>query len=378
MKMNNLINYVLNIIFLFLPFLIEAQEIKNSSKRWDESIIEDANIWRNLLVGHYSADRYFNWEERKEALSKIISNNPNSKWADDASILLIGEEAIIENNIDKAITELRKIIKKYPSENTIIVGWNKQRGCLINEAWLMWAPSLVIFNEDYSIRTIYPFDKDHTISFVENEVLTYFQHLEKYPQSTKDVAQFLIANMLYYQGNIDGAIYELENICTNNSYLTNISLIDYEASQKRYGYLIEYEPPSEISPMWRVQYAAILMLVELYSKQKNISKVLELAARISNDCSSDGWNWNINKCLGDIYAKNNLIEEAIKEYDLSIHGIIENSKHLANRMKVLFEEGYLVKSKDFINWDEEAIKSQSNRISDIQYLKDQISSGIVK
>ncbi|NLD47074.1 MAG: hypothetical protein GX660_07725 [Clostridiaceae bacterium] len=288
--------------------------------------------------------------------------------------MLIGEKAIIENNIEGAIIELREIIKKYPSKNTILVNWNHEKGCLINEAWLMWAPGLVSFNEDNSIRTSFPFDKDSTISVLENEVLTYFEHINNYPQKTKDVAQYIIALILRHIGDNEGAISELENIQTKYADLSKIRANDFDAATQPYGYLIENEPPFDEFPLWRVQYAASLLLTDLYSQQNEIANVKKLSSKIVSECSPDGWYWNINKYVGDIYAKNNLKNLAIEQYDIAIDGIKNKSKKKGNRLNVLYQEGYVIKSKNFTSWEDEAIKSKSNTISEIKLLRDSLIS----
>lgn len=370
--MKNMKIFIICNFLLFFSFALQAQG--NNSNGWDKQIIEEADIWKNLLVGYIYEDRNSHWPKRKEALTRIISDYPNSKWTDDAELLLAGEKAIMEDDIEGAINELKEIIKKYPSESTIVTSWNYEKGCLISEAWLMWAPGLVSYNEDESIKTSFPFDKDSSISILENEVLTYFEHIQKYPQKTKDVAQYIIALMLRHLGKNDEAISELKNFQNTYPDLSKVKEHDFNAANRPYGYLIENEPPFDEFPIWRVQYAASLLLIELYSQQNDIENVKKLSSKIISECSSDGWYWNINKYAGDIYAKNNLKKQAIEQYDLAINGIKNKSKKKGDRHNVLYQNGYLIKSKDFISWEDEAIKSNSNAISEIKLLRDNLKS----
>jgi hypothetical protein len=371
--MKDFIRYIIiSISFLLITLLLNAQEKIVKSDRWDQNIIMDAKIWPNLLVNYIYEDRILHWPKRKQALTKVIVDFPNSKWADDAALLLAGQQAVLDNNLDVAILGLREIIKKYPLENTIVVSWNSLKGCQINEGWLMWAPSLVAFNVDFSVRATFPFDKDGIISILEAEVLTYFEHLERYPQRTKDVAQYIIALMLRQKGDIAGAISELEDLQIAYPDLSKIRTIDFEAAKKENGHLIESEPPFDATPIWRVQYTASLLLIDLYLMQKNKDKVLDLSKRIELECSPNGWYWNINKYLGNIYSQFNLLELASEQYDLSIKGIRERSKSEGIRLNTLFEKGYVIKPKDFISWEDEALKSHLNTISEIKDLQDKL------
>lgn len=358
---------------LLLSAAIKAQKKPNIPKPWDQRIIEDAYIWKNIMVNYLELEDSLYWLEREQALIKVINEFPESRWADDAALFLSTEKAIIENNLDTAIVELKEIINKYPEGNTIISTYNGKFGCLINKTWLMWASSRVFLNEDFSIRTSFPFNKDGVISILENEALSYFAHLEKYPQKTKDVAQYIIALTLYQKGDINGAISELKAIIDRYPDLAKIRKHDFEAAKKKNGYLIEFEPPSDRTPIWRIQYAASLKLITLYSQQGNIEKFKYFSSKIVEEVSPDGWYWNINRYIGKLYAKNELPKLALNQYNLSMIGIQEKIEKQGIRMEALYKNGNLQKSNNFTNREDEAKKSNFvYDISEIKLLKTQL------
>lgn len=74
------------------------------------------------------------------------------------------------------------------------------------------------------------------------------------------------------------------------------------------------------------------------------------------ECSPDGWYWDINIYVGDIYAQHDLVIKANEQYELSIKGINERCKNLSQRMEVFYEKGLIIKPKNLISWEDEAIQ----------------------
>jgi tetratricopeptide (TPR) repeat protein len=373
-------NIICNIIFIceliITTCFAYGQQFEKKSERWDKRTIEEALIWQNLLVNYWNANYTLYWPERKKALIAIIEKFPDSQWADDAAILLAGGKASIEKDIPGAIEDLKKIIRTYKNASTIIKGWDSERGCLISEAWLMWAPSLVFINNNI-VKTL-PFDRDSNISILENEALAYFEHLERFPQRTKDLAQYIMASMLYKQGDTLNAITELENLLAACPDLSVIRATDYEAAKKPYGYFIECEPPFEVLPIWRVQYEAFFSLIELYKLSERKDKAIELSEKLVAGCSPDGWYWNINRQVGDINSKYGNWDLAAEQYDLSLKGINNLAKVKASELKLLVSNGYLIKHKDPTDWENEALKIFVPNIQLIDSLKEKSLKNNVK
>ena len=364
---------IISTLFLLLSFFLHAQDSIVEPQRWDERMINEADVWKNLLPYYYYANKTSYWPERKQALMKIINEFPESQWVDDALLLMTDEKAVIENNIDGAILELRNIQKNYPNESTIIVYWFDDFGCQIDRTWMMWVPSLIARDENNNVIRTYPFDSDNNIDERELEVITFFEHLEKYPERTKDVAQYIIALMLAQKGDAEGAIHELEALLANKN-LREIKTIDYEASKSPHGYLIESVPSTNRSPLIRVELAACNGLLSLYSRHNEDEKLIELSDKIANEYSFDGWYWFINKKLGNIYAQHNQTIKAHEQYQLSIEGIKKRCKNNSVRLKVLYEQGLAFKHKDFISWEDQALRAHSTDIAAIERLLKNLNS----
>jgi hypothetical protein len=366
------INYIiLSLVFLLISISIVAQTKNENHNRWDMEIINESDIWRNLLVNYNCTDINTCWPDRQKALYKIVNEYPKSQWVDDALIMHTCDKAIIDNDLDNAIVKLREIQKEYPSESTIIDGWHYQRGCYINATWLMNAPSLVVRNENNIIIKTYPFDRDSILDDLELETLAYFNHLDKYPQLTKDIVQYIIALMYLQKGEIEKAINELEALLSNKD-LQNIRNIDFEASKKPNGNFLESVPPYDVAPLWRVELASSQLLLNLYSEQNHNVKLIEFSNKIANEFSPDGWYWQLNRNLGIIYEKHKYFIKAKEQYDIAINGIKQRSIIQAKKMQRLYEKGLAIKAKDFVSWEEEANKTYSADIAEIEKLKNNL------
>ena len=134
-------------------------------------------------------------------------------------------------------------------------------------------------------------------------------------------AQFMIALMLREQGDISVAITELENLLAAYPDLSSISTKDYEAAIKPNGYLIECEPPFDVMPIWRVQYDACMLLINLYQLHGKKVKALDLSLKLASNISPDGWHWNINRHVVDICIQKGEWNSAAEQYELSMKGI---------------------------------------------------------
>lgn len=342
--------------------------------QWDYKTISEANIWQKLLVNYYYADHDLYWPERKESLSSVVENFPKSQWADDAELMHACDMAAFENNLDDGIFALRSIISDYPNATTIVTGWDIHTGCRINATWLKWASNLVSSDQDKVITKTFPFDRDRRICILEREALTYFAHVDKYPIKTKDVAQYIIALMLIANGNISGAIIELENNFTSTQEFSLIRSRDFASAKEPHGYLIESDQPQDYIPIWRVEYAACVLLINLYQLENQNDKALQLAFDLSSGCSPDGWYWNINHFVGNVYLDNGEFNLAAEQYALSLQGINRIIEVQTVRKQKLHEQGYMIKPADFISWEEEAKSSYVNIIHNLENLHAQASS----
>ena len=369
-------NYiVLTGSILFLTIIkascLYSQQESKDSVQWDHRMINEADIWYNLLDKYYYADHSLYWPSRKQSISKVIVQFPNSQWADDAALMMACDQAVQENNLEDGISALRQVITDYPTASTIISGWDPQSGGRISNAWLMWAPPLVSYKQDTTIAVTFPFDKNYRISILEREALAYFAHLEEHPNLTKDVAGYIIASMLFTQGDVSGAINELESLLIPTHELSALRSVDYKAALTQYGYLLGCEPPNNIRPVWRVQYAAYMLLIELYQFENQNEKAMQLSLDLAASCSPDGWYWIFNRYAGNICSQNGEFSLAAEQYELALKGIKKTIEIKSERLSLLYEHGNMIKRSDFVSWDEAALKPFAAIIDEIEGLLNQ-------
>lgn len=333
--------------------LAYAEQSTADPERWDLRIIEEEPIWRYLLVQYGSGPAEKYWPERKAALQTVIREYPDSQWADDAAVMLACGQATMEGDIPGGIAALRAVMEKYPLEHTIVEYWDwhtSGSGCIIAPDWLYVVPAHV---------------SRRNPSF-PSELVAYFEHLEKYPRLTKDIAQYLIAYMLSYQGNKVGAIAELEDLISRYPDLAAINAADREEAAREMaagpdGWFIIQDPGWEKLPLWRPQYRAYISLMGWYGDQGDQDKALATGLKLVSFCSPDGWDWCVNKQVAALCAEMEFWTEAEKQFQLALQGV---HNFVAVKAQRLEELGY--KPPGFVSWEDEALKGWKYNISDLE------------
>jgi len=295
--------------------------------RWDLMMIKEAPIWKHLLNSYVYADPAKYWPERKAALEQVVAKYPESQWADDAALVLACGRCDFENDPKGAIHALKDIGSTYPDGQTIVVEWFIGERCIFDDVWLRSQGGLVFLNPDDTIRITKPFDRDGEISQGENEVLTYFEHLGKYPRSTKVTAEVFIAQQLLREGDTDAAISAMQAITSDSTgYLSKIVTADGVAASGPYGYYIREVPRPEVR--------AYFDLIGLYEHQGQSEKAVAKADELARSVNS-GPRWDTIRRLGEFYESHNLTQKAKMEYQLALTAVNkyieadrERSKHL--------------------------------------------------
>lgn len=313
---------------LFLTILsIGATSIHN--QRWDLRMIKEAPIWSNLLKHYFYAEHQRYWPERKATLEKIIKEFPNSQWADDAALILACGKASFENNSAGAILALHQVAQKYSHGQTVVAYWDKADGCRFDEVWLTWQAGLVHLNTNGTIRKINPFGKDGQIFKREKEVLAYFDHLERCPIRTAVISMLFKAKIQESTGDLQGAMVTLENVVSNAEvYLADLYRADKSAGKEQDGFLIR-------SSLRRPESMAYLRLIDLYERRNVIDKINEKAESLVTSYSPDGWNWEINNRIGDVYARLKIYDLAQKQYQLAETGVAGLIKNFETRRELV-------------------------------------------
>ncbi len=320
---------------LVIQNFVYAGQNAPATKRWDLMMIDEAPIWKNLLVNYPYAERQKHWLGRKEALKQIVSRFPNSQWADDAELILAcgkfefeGKAGIDDlksnaeayskgyfGDAEAAIEALRSIIKKYANEKTIVKPvWSAGGGCEFDDVWLYNQGSLFSLNPDGSVKTSKPFDRTGAIPQQDKEVLTYFEHLDKYPNYTADVARIFISEIYGHQKKCKEASEELEKVIANVEQFTETLQADRIVAMDVNGFFIR-----RIS---RPQYVAHISLMGYYEKlgsdEKAIATTDSFAAIVNQ-----GTNYGMMKLIGEFYERHGLQSKAKSQYQLALNRINE-------------------------------------------------------
>lgn len=320
--------YIVFLIALLFPSsdFVLGKDTRAKKLRWDQVMINEAPIWKNLLVCYYYAEHRKHWPRRKAALEKVLDRFPKSRWADDAALILACGKAGFEDDPNGAIKDLQEIGNQYPNSGTVVVAWQPKAGCGLDGTWLMWRGGLVVLNKDGTIRIAWPFDRYGRIYHLEKEALTYFEHLEKHPRRTRVLAQIFISHILAYKGDFSGAIIALKKVAVNSGGLANTLRADAIAGLQPTGYYIRN--------LFRPECEAYMSLINYYGREGQTNKALkkadELAALVNRTP-----NWHIIKRLGTFYEKRGLSIKAVEQYRLALVGIKQHMQADKERYKHL-------------------------------------------
>jgi tetratricopeptide (TPR) repeat protein len=302
-----------------------TQNQSSAQGRWDLQMIREAPIWTKLLVRYTDSDHLGAWPQRKAALESLLREHPDSRWADDAAMLLACGRASLEGDLNGAIGDLERIVERYPEGQTVVDRWDLERGCLLDETWLLWQGGLAFLDKDGRIRTAKPFDRDGEISAGEREALAYFDHLEKYPRATSVMARLLIAELQAHSGNPSASIKTLLDLVTDaDAYLRLITRADRAVGRSADGYHVR-------NLVNRPEYGAYIYLARQYVKQRQSDQAIEIADRFVERYSQDGWLWPMHRQLADIYARSGRYEQAERQRTLALQGLSAHEKTIRKR-----------------------------------------------
>jgi len=315
-------------MIVFAPISSLGRNISTDSQRWDIQMGKEARIWQNLLTNYYYADHQRYWPRRKAALEKIVNEFAQSRWADDAALILACGKASFENDSEGAIAALEEVIRRYPDGQTVVAHWFPDDGCRFDNTWLMWQGGLVFLNPDGTVRVAKPFSRGG-MSQLEKECLAYFGHLEKYPVATKVMAQLFKSQILGHKGHTAEAIATLEAITSNSgTYLATLNRADKRAASRADGHYIR-------SAIKRPECQAYLSLIGYYEKAGDVEKAVGKAGELLNIYSKDGWQWTINRHIGNFYDRLGFRGQAKEQYRLALDGLMVYKDLTEKREKLI-------------------------------------------
>ena len=140
---------------------------------------------------------------------------------------------------------------------------------------------------------------------------------------------FFKAKIQKSRGNVQGAISTLENAVTNvEEYLAELHRADRTAGEGKDGFLIR-------SSLRRPESKAYFLLIDLYKQQNALGRMEEKIESLVRAYSPDGWNWAVNKRIGDVYERLGFHSKAREQYQLAQSGLADLKKVVEVRSKLV-------------------------------------------
>lgn len=300
-------------VLLYVVCVTSVSYAEEQQTRWDRMMIQEATTWQPMLLPYLNG--IYAWPAPKAGAERILREYPKSRWSNDARLILAGGTALTEGGLSESLGMLGSIDANV-AVDTIVVGWRPRAGCSLDRVWLMNAGSLVFLNEDGTVRTTKPFDKDGPIPQEQQEVLAYFGHLDKHPRSASTVSSLMRAQMLFAAKQDDKAIEVLDKMVTSaRANVADVAAADRKAADAADGY--------HLRRLWRPEYEAWNMLAQAKARKdpKQASDLmLELAKLISpkGECS------RVNEIAGDYAVKAGREPTAREQFELAANGLTKD------------------------------------------------------
>lgn len=299
-------------VIVLVGVFAQAQE---QPWRWDLMMIQEAPIWKPMLAVHLNGTA--NWPVPKSGAEFVLKEYSRSRWANDARLILAGGLATTEGGLTTALGILDS---KDPAlqGDTIVIGWRPRVGCLLDQVFMMNAGGLVFLNEDGSVRTTKPFDRNSRIHQLDREVLAYFRHLDRYPRKASTVAKLLAAKMHSAAGREDrgAATVILEGLVEDaKPGLAQVAAADRKAADADDGY--------HLRRLWRPEYEATLWLARIVS-QEDPQRAADITHELAQLVSPAGQSWRVNEMAGDFALLAGREAGAQEQFQQAIDGLMQD------------------------------------------------------
>ena len=308
-----------------------------TSTRWDKRMapLEEVKIWSNLIVGYRYGNPAAVWPARKQSLQRIVTEHPDSQWADDAAIILACGLYEFEGQAEASINAFREILVDYPEADTVVVPmlWMIANGVQmvgngvpLDETWLQAVSALKCRGRD-GIREGTPYNHPRAPLSTSRGMLAYFDHLRKYPIRTRDVVRVLLSDVYAHEKDFPAAIRELETLLSSTD--------DYEAAVVADKARALGRDGLPVVRIYRPQERAFVALMAYYRIKGDRSKWEATAQRFSAIASkgirtaSMRYAAQAYKALGMSTKARAMYTRALATVDLIIVADIEQRKQAA-------------------------------------------------
>ena len=309
----------------------DGLSIAERDSRWNAVLVRDVMSWYPLLEDYANTyeTKVQRWAEKRKQLEGVIQQYPKSEYVADLRLAVACGIALYEKDSDAAIKALEQVRRDYPKQGTILSLQLLPMRWQFDRHWLETVPTLMTRRPDGKIIVRRIGEGKRTLSAEERATLAYFEHLNEHPKLTKDVASLYIAALYRGQKKDDKAIETLETLVKERGK---------EAAATN-----ESDRKASISPdgVWIVGIArpwvvASEELMEYYASKKDYGAAMSVGKRAVDTVSKDGWYWQLNGRLGDIYKAKSQEQKSVEaavQYELAIKGAIYMMRRYAEFVK---------------------------------------------
>lgn len=300
-----------------------------TSTRWDKRMapLEEVKIWSNLIVGYRYGNSAAAWPARKQLLQRIVTEHPDSQWADDAAIILACGLYEFEGQAEASINAFREILVDYPEADTVVVPlWILGHAVHLDETWVQAVSALKYLGRD-GIREGTPYNHPRAPLSTSRGMLAYFDHLRKYPIRTRDVVRVLLSNVYAQNKDFPAAIRELETLLSSTDGYEAAVVADKARALGRDGLLVV--------GIDRPQERAFVALMAYYrikgDRSKSEAKTQRFSAIASKGIRTSSMRYAAQayKALGMSTKARAMYTRALAAVDLIIVADIEQRKQAA-------------------------------------------------
>jgi hypothetical protein len=261
---------------------------------------------------------------------RIVASHPQSPYADDAALALAIGAANFEHRPLEALERLQAVAQQFAASGTILAEYSPYRFHEVDPVW--WQAVVVLLQAKPGPRgqTVFPdipvCDVEARLGFRDQCATSYALHLQVYPVSTRQYA-LLTANLIKAgdKTKVREVLDGLKAVAEVDARFEEIAAIDRKASGQPTGYYIGL--------LRRPAVVAMQRFFRCCNSSDLTDEGIAAGARIVPKMSPDGWFWELNQGLGDLYRKKAAggpSPEAVTHYTLALSGYLAEVRREAD------------------------------------------------
>ncbi len=282
------------------------------------------------LIPHASAGRFIltpdildEWAELKPRIEDLAGAKENGRAAD-ATILLACAKWLFDSDTRRAVSMANSVIEDYPMATSVLSINPYDQICPVrlDMNWHIYIQTLMRGeNADSAILS-----KRERVEAISRE--TYVAHMRQYPVLAADVAGLFMYLISESHRTTPAGEKILKDILYRHPYdqMRRAKEADKETA------INEHCP--DLMSLMRPEVAAGLHLMRHHEALGDAEQAIEVGQSLVNAVSSDGFYWQINKALGDLYLDD--MEEgpspdAERQYRVALDGYLTEIRQKASR-----------------------------------------------